>query len=106
MDENAKMLALSSVAHRSRLAILRMLVTAGPEGQSAGEISEHLGVVPSSLSFHLKEMLRADLVSARREGTFIYYSASLETIGEVIDFLIESCHADVERGSICRINEM
>jgi ArsR family transcriptional regulator, arsenate/arsenite/antimonite-responsive transcriptional repressor len=100
MDENAKILALSSMAHRSRLAILQMLVIAGPEGQSAGEISEHLGVVPSSLSFHLKEMLGGALVSARREGTFIYYSARFETIGGVIDFLIETCLTDAERTGV------
>jgi hypothetical protein len=51
-------------------------------------------------------MLGGALVSARREGTFIYYSARFETIGGVINFLIENCLTDVERGSIRRINEM
>jgi ArsR family transcriptional regulator, arsenate/arsenite/antimonite-responsive transcriptional repressor len=93
MDADAKMLALSAIAHKSRLAIFQILVAAGPRGLSAGEISEQLGIVPSSLSFHLKDMLQAALVSRRREGTFIYYSASLDALGGVIDFLVENCLA-------------
>ncbi len=93
MDEDSNMLALSGIAHRSRLAIFRVLVVAGPRGLSAGEISAHLGIVPSSLSFHLKDMLLANLVSGRREGTFIYYSASQDAIRGVIDFLTENCLA-------------
>jgi ArsR family transcriptional regulator, arsenate/arsenite/antimonite-responsive transcriptional repressor len=91
MDEDSKMLALSAIAHQSRLAIFRMLVAAGPRGLPAGEISTQLGIVPSSLSFHLKDMLRAKLVSSRREGTFIFYSAALDAIHGVIDLLTEHC---------------
>ena len=91
MDKDAKLLALSAIAHRSRLAIFRMLVGVGPRGLPAGEISERLGMVRSSLSFHLKDMSRANLVSGRREGTFIYYSAALDTAHEVIEFLTENC---------------
>lgn len=90
-DEDARMLALSAIAHRSRLAIFRMLVAAGSRGLPAGEISARLGIVRSSLSFHLKDMSRANLVSGRREGTFIYYSAALDTVHGVIDFLTEHC---------------
>ncbi|RAS25817.1 ArsR/SmtB family transcription factor [Paraburkholderia bryophila] len=92
-DEDAKMLALSVIAHRSRLAIFRMLVAVGSRGMPAGEISARLGMVRSSLSFHLKDMLQANLVSARREGTFIFYSAVLDTVHGVIDFLTEHCLA-------------
>jgi ArsR family transcriptional regulator, arsenate/arsenite/antimonite-responsive transcriptional repressor len=74
-----------------------MLVAAGPRGLSAGEISARLGIVRSSLSFHLKDMWRANLVSGRREGTFIYYSAALDTAHEVIEFLIENCLAKPAR---------
>jgi ArsR family transcriptional regulator len=93
MNEDAKMLALSTIAHRSRLAIFRTLAGAGPRGLPAGEIAAQLGIVPSSLSFHLKDMLRANLVSSRREGTFIHYSAALDSIHGVIEFLTESCLA-------------
>jgi len=93
MDADARMLALSAIAHRSRLAVFKVLMTAGPRGMSAGEVSEKLGIVPSSLSFHLKDMLRANLVFARCERTFIYYSANPGAIREVIDFLSENCLA-------------
>ncbi len=97
MDEDTRMLALSAIAHRSRLAVFRILVTAGPRGLPAGEISARLGIVSSSLSFHLKDMLRANLVSGRREGTFIYYSAAIDAIHEVIDLLTETCLAGPAR---------
>jgi len=93
MDANARMLALAAIAHTSRMAVFKVLSTAGPQGMSAGEISEKLGIVPSSLSFHLKDMARANLVFARRERTFIYYSANPDAIREVIDFLSENCLA-------------
>ncbi|AMH42958.1 ArsR family transcriptional regulator [Burkholderia sp. PAMC 28687] len=93
MDADARMLALSAISHESRLAIFRVLAGTGPRGLSAGEISGKLGIVPSSLSFHLKDMRRAKLVIARRERTFIYYSASVDVIQEVIDFLSETCLA-------------
>ncbi|MGF6722193.1 ArsR family transcriptional regulator [Paraburkholderia sp. GAS41] len=93
MDEDTTLLALSAIAHRSRLAIFRLLVAVGPRGLPAKEISAQLGIVPSSLSFHLKDMSRANLVSRSREGTFIYYSAALDAIHGAIDFLTENCLA-------------
>ena len=93
MDEDTTLLALSAIAHRSRLAIFRLLVAVGPRGLPAGEISARLGIVPSSLSFHLKDMSRANLLSRSWEGTFIYYSAGLDAIHGVIDFLTEDCLA-------------
>lgn len=97
MNEDATMLALSAIAHRNRLTIFKALGAAGPEGLSAGEISEQLKIVPSSLSFHLKEMSRAALLSGRREGTYIYYSAEEGVVSEVIDFLIENCLVEKKR---------
>jgi len=91
MDFEAKMLALSTIAHRSRLDIFRTLVTSGVTEMSAGQISGHLEIVPSSLSFHLKDMLQARLVSARRQGTFIYYSPNVDTLRGAIDLLKEMC---------------
>lgn len=89
-EEDAQMLALSAIAHPSRLAIFRMLVAVGSRGLPAGEISARLGIVRSSLSFHLKDMSRANLVSGRREGTFIYYSAVPDTVDGVIHFLTDN----------------
>jgi ArsR family transcriptional regulator, arsenate/arsenite/antimonite-responsive transcriptional repressor len=97
MDEDTRLFALSVIAHRSRFAIFRLLAAVGPRGLPAGEISAQLGIVPSSLSFHLKDMSRANLVSSKRKGTFIYYSVGLDAIHGIIDFLTESCLAGYTR---------
>jgi DNA-binding transcriptional ArsR family regulator len=72
--------ALSALAHEHRLTIFRLLVQAGPEGVSAGQIAENLGVPPSSLSFHLAHLNRAGLIAQRRESRSLIYSADFERI--------------------------
>lgn len=91
MNADATMAALIAIAHPSRLAIFQTLVAAGPAGLSAGAIATQLKIPPSSLSFHLKEMSRAGLLTARRVRTCIYYSAVAEAMSEVVDFLIRNC---------------
>ncbi|PRC92011.1 ArsR/SmtB family transcription factor [Solimicrobium silvestre] len=83
--------ALAALAQESRLAVFRALVQAGPEGMAATKISEHVGVPPSSLSFHLKEMSYADLITSRQEGRFVIYSANFITMNGLIGFLTENC---------------
>lgn len=83
--------ALSALAQESRLVIFKLLVQAGPTGMAAGKIAEAAGIAPSSLSFHLKELLHADMVSARQEGRFIYYVANFGTMNEVLRYLTENC---------------
>lgn len=83
--------ALAALAQESRLAVFRLLVQAGPEGMAATKISEQVGVAPSSLSFHLKEMLHADLVSSRQDGRFVIYTANFKTMNGLIEFLTENC---------------
>ena len=83
--------ALASLAQESRLAIFRTLVQAGPEGLPAGKVGELTGIAPSSLSFHLKELAHADMVSARQEGRFIIYTANFATMNALIEFLTENC---------------
>jgi DNA-binding transcriptional ArsR family regulator len=65
MNSDTVVRALGALAHESRLASFRALVVAGPEGLAAGDIAQQLGVSPSSLSFHLKDLSFAGLVSAR-----------------------------------------
>ena len=77
MKQQDVITALAALAQDSRLAIYRLLVKRGPEGYAAGEISERLEIAGPSLSFHLKELARAGLVTARKDGRFIYYSARL-----------------------------
>ena len=83
--------ALGALAQNSRLEAFRLLVKRGPEGFTPGELSERLKIPPPTLSFHLKELQRARLIGSRREGRFLYYSASFATMQGVIDFLTDKC---------------
>jgi ArsR family transcriptional regulator len=83
--------ALSALAQESRLAVFRALVQTGPEGMAATKISEQIGIPPSSLSFHLKEMTHADLVTSRQDGRFVIYAANFKTMNGLIGFLTENC---------------
>ena len=83
--------ALAALAQETRLAIFRLLIQAGPEGVSAGVLAEKLGVAPATLSFHLKELNRATLVTARHESRFIYYSANFEQMAALMSFLTRNC---------------
>lgn len=98
MDSNLVVRALGALAHESRLAIFRALVVAGPEGLPAGEIAEQLGLSPSSLSFHLKDLSHAGLVTGRQEGRFIYYTANFDAMSGLIAFLTENCCAGAPCG--------
>lgn len=91
MDTKPALNALAALAQESRLATFRLLVQAGPEGLSATRIAEALGVPPSSLSFHLKELAHANLVTPRQEGRFIIYSANFGTMNALLGFLTENC---------------
>lgn len=83
--------ALAALAQDSRLAIFRLLVQYGPAGMAASKIGEQLGVAPSSLSFHLKELTHAGLISFRQEGRFVIYAANFTTMNNVLGFLTENC---------------
>ena len=85
--------ALAALAQETRLTIFRLLVEAGPAGISAGEAAAELGLAPATLSFHLKELSRANLISARQDGRYIYYSANFKEMGELVAYLTENCCA-------------
>ncbi len=91
MDTQQVLAAMTALSQESRLATFRLLVQAGPQGMSAGKISEELGVPASSLSFHLKELSHAHLVHSRQDGRFVIYAANFETMNGVIGFLSENC---------------
>jgi DNA-binding transcriptional ArsR family regulator len=93
--------ALSALAQDSRLAIYRLLVQAGPGGIPAGKISVATGIAPSSLSFHLKELDHANLVTSRQQGRFLIYSANYATMNELIKFLTENCCGGNPCVSVC-----
>ena len=82
---------LAALAHETRLAVFRLLVTAGPSGLPAGEIAERLGVVASTLSFHLKELDRAGLLRSWRRQRQIFYAADYEGTRALLTFLTRDC---------------
>jgi DNA-binding transcriptional ArsR family regulator len=95
--------SLSALAQQSRLALFRLLVKRGPEGYTPSQLGEKLGVPGPTLSFHLKELQRADLIEARREGRFLYYSPNFPRMNELLGFLTENCCvlADKDYGPAC-----
>jgi ArsR family transcriptional regulator, arsenate/arsenite/antimonite-responsive transcriptional repressor len=97
--------SLSALAQESRLAIFRMLVKRGPEGYTPSQLGEKLDVSSPTLSFHLKELQRADLIEARREGRFLFYSPSFSRMNELIGFLTDNCCslADKNCGPSCGV---
>lgn len=91
MDNKLAVVILASIAQEARLDIFRVLVQAGAGGLSAGLIGERLGIPNSTLSFHLKELSHAGLVTARQESRFIYYSANYEAMNNLLAYLTENC---------------
>ena len=98
MDTKQTLAALAALAQESRLAVFRLLVQVGPDGMAASKIGEQLDVAPSSLSFHLKELTHAGLISSRQEGRFVIYSADIGTMNGLIGFLTENCCGGVPCG--------
>jgi ArsR family transcriptional regulator, arsenate/arsenite/antimonite-responsive transcriptional repressor len=92
-DIQSAVRALSALAQETRLAAYRVLVRAGEEGLPAGEIASQLGVPPATLSFHLKELAHAGLVTSRNEGRFVIYAADYAVMTGLIGFLSEECCA-------------
>ena len=84
-------LALSALAHESRLQVHRLLVQAGEDGLSAGAIAEQLGMPASSLSFHLTHMQAAEMVNQRRDGRSLIYTVNFECMDALMAYLQENC---------------
>lgn len=85
--------ALGALAHEHRLAIYRLLVEQGPEGLPAGAIGEGIGLVPSSLTFHLQNLQRAGLIAQRRESRHLIYSVDFDVMNDLVGYLTENCCA-------------
>jgi DNA-binding transcriptional ArsR family regulator len=83
--------ALSALGDDIRLTLFRLLVKRGPEGYPAGEIGDRLDLAPSKLSFHLKVLADAGLVTARREGRFVIYGANFDAMNALLAYLTENC---------------
>ncbi|WP_461603753.1 ArsR/SmtB family transcription factor [Aeromonas salmonicida] len=82
-----------SLSSGIRLDVWRLLVKAGLEGRVAGELSSSLDIAPNTLSFHLKAMLHAGLLSVEQEGRFLRYRANIPLMLALIGYLTEECCA-------------
>jgi DNA-binding transcriptional ArsR family regulator len=82
---------LSAMGTESRLRIVRLLLSAHPDGLVVGEIQAELGITGSTLSHHLDKLKNEGLVTVRREGTFIRYTANTESLQDLLTFLYAEC---------------
>jgi DNA-binding transcriptional ArsR family regulator len=86
--------ALGALAHEHRLGVFKILVERGPAGLPAGRIGERIGLVPSSLTFHLQSLQRAGLIARRRESRQLVYSADFTAMTALVGYLTENCCAE------------
>ena len=91
MDETTAVKALAALAQGQRLRAFRALVAAGPSGLTPGVMAEELGVAPSALSFHLKELSHSGLVSAEARGRNLIYRASFDHMTALLGYLTAHC---------------
>lgn len=93
--------ALGALAHEHRLAVFRMLVARGPDGLPAGVIADRLGVPPSSLTFHLQQLLHAGLVTQRRLSRQLVYAADFSAMNGLVAYLTENCCGRGDAAASC-----
>ncbi len=99
MNEVSVIKALSALAQTNRLQIFRELVQKGTEGMTPALISESLGIAANTLSFHLKELMNADLISQERIGRNLIYRAQYDHMAGVLSFLTQNCC----QGKVCEL---
>jgi DNA-binding transcriptional ArsR family regulator len=102
MKSTQAVVALSALSQETRLAVFRHLVAAGPQGKAAGMIAARMKVPSPTLSFHLKELERAGLVTQRRESRSIIYAANYAAMRALLSYLMEDCCGG--RPEICDID--
>lgn len=91
LDETTAVRALAALAQAQRLRAFRALVVAGPAGLTPGVMAEQLGVAPSALSFHLKELAHSGLVSSEARGRNLIYRADFTQMNALLSYLTEHC---------------
>lgn len=101
MDETDAVQSLAALAHGMRLRVFRALVVAGADGLVPGALAGQLQVAPNALSFHLKELSHAGLVTQERQGRNLVYRASFETMNGLLAYLTDNCC----EGAACVVTE-
>ena len=101
MNEAEAVSALGALAHAQRLRVFRALVIAGPEGRTPSVLAEQLDVARNALSFHLKELAHAGLVSIEQQGRNLIYRADFSQMNGLLGYLTEHCCQD----GVCEITE-
>jgi DNA-binding transcriptional ArsR family regulator len=91
MDISSAVDALEALAHETRLGVFRMLVEAGPDGLSAGDIAERMGALQNTMSSHLGKLQRAKIITSQRDGRHVIYRADFEALGGLIVYLMKDC---------------
>ena len=91
MEQDDVVRSLAALAQPMRLRTFRALVVAGPQGLTPTALCEMLAVAPNTLSFHLKELLHAQLVSQQRDGRFLIYRAAFDRMDGLLGYLTEHC---------------
>lgn len=99
MDEKLALASLAALAQGMRLRIFRALVGAGPQGLTPGALSATLDIPPSTLSFHLKELMHSGLVSQERDGRNLIYRPSLDQMNALLAYLTAHCCQGSDAGS-------
>jgi DNA-binding transcriptional ArsR family regulator len=96
MEEKDVIKALAALAQPNRLQVFRTLVVAGKQGATPGQLGEHLGVPNATLSFHLKELMGAGLISQERNGRNLIYRFEINKMNGLLAYLTENCCAGTE----------
>ncbi|OWQ78136.1 transcriptional regulator [Stenotrophomonas maltophilia] len=101
MNEAQAVSALGALAHAQRLRVFRSLVVAGPEGLTPSVLADQLDVARNALSFHLKELAHAGLVTIEQQGRNLIYRADFSQMNELLGYLTEHCC----QGSTCEVSD-
>ena len=91
MEDKHVIKALAALAQTNRLQIFRSLVVKGPDGLRPAVIAEQLGIPANTLSFHLKELMHADLITQERSGRNLIYRAQYDRMNAVLTYLSQNC---------------
>jgi DNA-binding transcriptional ArsR family regulator len=91
MDDKSVVRALAALAHDVRLQVFRALVVVGPRGMTPSVMAQSVGLSSAALSFHLKELMNAGLVTQQRQGRYLVYRAAFEQMNGLLGYLTSNC---------------